>query len=288
MRSYVPDYDLRVANRLDEALSFLAAGEDWRPIAGGTDLMVLLNAGKLFHRRFVSIKAIPDLRTIEVFPDFVSIGTAVTYRQIREHPVLKAEFPLLCQAASWTGGLANQNLGTLGGNIVNASPAADSAPPLLVQDAQLRLISTAGERTIRYADFHLGYKKLEMNVSELLWKIELPRRRAGWKYFGRKVGTRKAQAISKCSIALALKLDSDVISEVRFALGSVAPMPMRCVKTEEALRGRRLSAVAIEHACEILRTEIAPIDDIRSTAAYRTRVADNLLSSFLTNLYDAQ
>jgi len=288
MRSYVPDYELRVANRLDEALSFLAAGEDWSPIAGGTDLMVLLNAGKLFHRRFVSIKSIPELRTIEVSNDLISIGAAVTYRQIREHPVLHGEFPLLCQAASWTGGVANQNQGTLGGNIVNASPAADSAPPLLVHDARVRLISTAGERTVRYADFHRGYKNLQMNASELLCKIELPRRRAGWKYFGRKVGTRRAQAISKCSIALALELDSDVLAEVRLALGSVAPIPMRCVKTEEALRGKNLRAATIERACEILRTEIAPIDDIRSTAAYRALVAENLLSNFLTNLYDAQ
>lgn len=288
MRAYLPDYQLRVANHLHDALSLLACREGWKPIAGGTDLMVLLNAGKLSCHRLVSIKNIPDLCAIEVNDEVVSIGAAVTYRQIREHPVLQHEFPLLCQAASWTGGIANQNQGTLGGNIINASPAADSAPPLLVQDAHLHLISTAGERTIRYADFHLGYKKLEMNASELLWKIELPRRRTGWRYFGRKVGTRRAQAISKCSIALALKLDSDVISEVRLALGSVAPVPMKCAKTEEALRGRKLSAVTIEQACEILRTEIAPIDDIRSTAAYRAQVAENLLSSFLTNLHDAQ
>jgi xanthine dehydrogenase iron-sulfur cluster and FAD-binding subunit A len=152
----------------------------------------------------------------------------------------------------------------------------------------MRLVSAAGERIVSYADFHLGYKKLEMNASELLWKIELPRRGFGWQYFGRKVGTRRAQAISKCSIALAVKLDSGVIAEARLALGSVAPVPMRCVKTEVVLRGRRLSAAAIEHACETLHTEIAPIDDLRSTAAYRARVAANLLAYFLTNLHDAR
>jgi CO/xanthine dehydrogenase FAD-binding subunit len=281
MRAYLPDCELRVANHLDQALGLLANGEGWQPIAGGTDLMVLLNAGKLFCHRLVSIKNIPELRTITVTDDVVSIGAAVTYRPIREHPVLREEFPLLCQAASWTGGIANQNQGTLGGNIVNASPAADSAPPLLVHDARLRLISSMGERVVPYVEFHLGYKKLEMRSDELLYKIELPRRPEIWEYRGRKVGTRQAQAISKCSIALAVRGSSGTIADVRIAFGSVAPIPKRCLKTEDALRGRSPNAEAIGNACAVLRTEIAPIDDIRSTAVYRSRVAENLFRHFL-------
>src|SRR3954468_2939485 len=150
MRAYIPEHELVVARGLTDALEFLDRGEDWRPIAGGTDLMVLLNAGKLPYKRLVSIKRIPELCSIEVDPDVIAIGAAVTFRQIREHALLRAEFPLLCQAASWTGGIANQNQGTLGGNIVNASPAGDSLPALLVHDAQLRLLSAAGERTIPY------------------------------------------------------------------------------------------------------------------------------------------
>lgn len=281
MRAYLPDYELLVADHLDQAVRLLADGEGWQPIAGGTDLMVLLNAGKLFCHRLVSIKNLPELRTITVTEDVVSIGAGVTYRQIREHPVLREEFPLLCQAASWTGGIANQNQGTLGGNIANASPAADSAPPLLVHDARLRLISGTGERVVPYGEFHLGYKKLEMRPDELLYKIELPRRPLIWEYRGRKVGTRQAQAISKCSIALAMQISSGTIADVRVALGSVAPIPKRCVKTEDALRGRSPNADTIENACDALRKEIEPIDDIRSTAAYRSRVAENLFRHFL-------
>jgi CO/xanthine dehydrogenase FAD-binding subunit len=279
MRSYLPEYDLVLAHSLQDALDRLATGEGWRPIAGGTDIMVLLNAGKLPYKRLLSVKTIPQLCGIEVSDDFVSIGAAVTYRQIREHPMLQAEFPLLCQAASWTGGIANQNQGTLGGNIVNASPAADSSPPLLVHDARIRLISSDGERVVAYTDFHTGYKKLQMRANELLYKIELPRRSSGWQYRGRKVGTRRAQAISKCSIALAMS-----VSDIRIALGSVAPTPKRCFETENALRGRTLSAAAIENAARVLQSEIAPIDDIRSTAVYRARVAESLLRDFLMGL----
>jgi CO/xanthine dehydrogenase FAD-binding subunit len=284
MRSYVPDYDLLIAGDLQKAVDLLASGEGWRPIAGGTDMMVLLNASQLPYKRLLSVKAIPELRNIEVDDNLISLGAAVTYRQVREHPVLQAEFPLLCQAAGWTGGIANQNQGTLGGNIVNASPAADSAPPLLVHDARLRLISAGGERLVPYADFHTGYKTLQMDSSELLYKIELPRRPQDWLYRGRKVGTRRAQAISKCCIALAVKLDSGLVVDVRVALGSVAPVPKRCFETERALLGRSLNAASVERARKILRGEITPIDDIRSTAIYRAHVAENLFSHFLTNL----
>jgi CO/xanthine dehydrogenase FAD-binding subunit len=284
MRSYLPEYDLVTASDLRKAVDLLANGEGWRPIAGGTDMMVLLNAGNLPYKRLLSVKAIPELRNIEVDDNLVSVGAAVTYRQVREHPLFQAEFPLLCQAAGWTGGIANQNQGTLGGNIVNASPAADSAPPLLVHDARLRLISASGERLIPYADFHTGYKTLRMDSSELLYKIELPRRPPDWRYRGRKVGTRRAQAISKCCIALAVKIESGLVTDIRVALGSVAPVPKRCFETECALLGRSLSAATVEHARQILRGEITPIDDIRSTAIYRARVAENLFSDFLTNL----
>src|ERR1700761_5080004 len=126
MRSFLPDYDLVIPKDLREALELLASGETWRPMAGGTDLMVLLNAGKLPFRRLVSLRKLDELRQIVVSETSLTIGAAVTYTEIQRHPVLQSEFPLLCQAAGWTGSVANQNQGTLGGNIVNASPAADS------------------------------------------------------------------------------------------------------------------------------------------------------------------
>ena len=162
-------------------------------------------------------------------PDFVEIGAAATYSEIRAHDVVRAEFPLLSQSASWTGSIANQNRGTLGGNIANASPAADSSPVLLVYDAELKLRCSDGERWAAYSGFHLGYKSLAMQSGELITAIRLPRTTKSLAQYGRKVGTRKAQAISKVSFAATARNGS---REFRIAVGSVAPVPLRCVKTE--------------------------------------------------------
>ena len=208
----------------------------------------------------------------------------MTYTEIQRHPILRSEFPLLCHAASWTGGVANQNQGTLGGNIANASPAADSAPPLLVHDATIRLLSLAGSRAVPYSEFHLGYKRFAMGPNELLYAIDLPRREAGWSYRGRKVGTRRAQAISKVSFAAAARFGEGRVSDVRLAFASVAPVPLRCFTTERFLVGKSLSQEVIENARQMLKSEISPISDIRSTSAYRSQVTQNLLAEFLETL----
>jgi len=278
MRSCLADYELVAAERLEAALDLLANGEGWRPMAGGTDLMVLLNAGTLPFERLVSVRKLDELRRIEVSDTSVRIGAAVTYSEIQRDAVLRAEFPLLCQAAHWTGSVANQNQGTLGGNIANASPAADSAPPLLVHDARIHLVSSAGSRWVGYSDFHLGYKVLAMRTDELLYAIELPRRQGEWRYYGRKVGTRRAQAISKVSFAGAARMEGGRMREVRLAFGSVAPVPLRCLATERAVAERA------GDAGQTLAKEIAPISDIRSTAGYRGQVAQNLLAEFLESL----
>ncbi len=284
MRSSLLDYDMMVASGLQSALTMLASGEGWRPIAGGTDIMVLLNAGKLPFRRMVSLRKLPELRQITVTPGSIKIGAAATYTQIQQHPVLQSEFPLLCRAASWTGGVANQNQGTLGGNIANASPAADSAPPLLVHDAAIQLVSTRGERCVPYTDFHLGYKAFAMRPDELLYAVTLPRRPDRWSYGGRKVGTRRAQAISKVSFAAAACLEGEQVSNIRLAFASVAPIPLRCFTTERFLLNKSLTNDTVANAAQLLRAEISPISDIRSTAAYRSQVAQNLFLEFLGSL----
>ena len=246
--------------------------------------MVLFNAGRLPYRRLVSIAKLPELKAIAVSPDSVSIGAGVTYSVIQQNSVLQTEFPLLCQAASWTGSPANQNRGTLGGNIVNASPAADSPPALLVYDAELELISQQGSRRIPYSQFHTGYKTMQIRHDELLGSIHLPRPRALPKQFARKVGTRRAQAISKVCFNATAQIDSSVVKSIRVALGSVAPTPLRCHQVEAALTGQPLTAALIAHAREVIAKEIQPIDDIRSTANYRSLVTQNLLGEFLNQL----
>jgi CO/xanthine dehydrogenase FAD-binding subunit len=285
MRAYVPSYDLRVPESLSETLSLLAREPGlWKPFAGGTDLMVLLEAGKLPHKRLLSLSKLDDLRGIEVAADFVILGAMATYAEIQKHPVLQAEFPLLCAAARETGSVAVQNRGTLGGNIVNASPAADSPPALLVYDAEIELVSQRGARWLAYHGFHTGYKKMQIAGDELLRAIRLPRREKSWRQYYRKVGTRKAQAISKVCFAGSALVEGGAIRDIRIALGSVAPLVTRVLKTENTLRGNAITPLLITAARETLAREIVPIDDIRSTSRYRLRVAQNLLEEFLSQL----
>lgn len=284
MRSFVPDFELVTPDTLPDVLELLSSEQGWRPIAGGTDLMVLFNAGKLPHRKLVSIRHLPELKRIDVTDHSVILGSAVTYTQVRNHTLLQTEFPMLCSAASWTGGIANQNRGTLGGNIANASPAADSAPVLLAYDAQLHLNSLRGVRTLPYNTFHLGYKLCDLTPDELIIAIELPRPAAGGAHYARKVGPRKAQAIAKVCIAAHAQCDHGILSQLRLALGSVAPTPLRCEKTEAALVGRPLDSRLLSDAQDALRAEISPISDLRSTEWYRTQVSINLLTAFLQNL----
>src|SRR5450755_95282 len=228
MRSNPTDYQLVAPASLQAVVSLLAAEPGaWLLIAGGTDVMVQYAAGKLPARKLVSIWNLPELRRIEALPDEIRIGAACTYTDLREHELVQREFLLLARAAAWTGGIANQNRGTLGGNIVNASPAADSLPALLVYEAELILASVRGECRVPYLDFHSGYKKMGLAPDELIRAICLKRKFSGYLHYSRKVGARNAQAISKVCIAALGRLRGGVIGgaidDVRIALGSVAP-----------------------------------------------------------------
>jgi len=283
MRSNITSFELVAPDSLAQALDLLSQQpSEWRPFAGGTDLMVLLEAGKLKHRRWVSILNLPELKGIEESAQHITLGALTTYTEVLANATLRREFPMLCAAARETGGIATQNRGTLGGNIVNASPAADSPPALLAYDTEVELVSASGTRWLPYHGFHTGYKKMQIRPDELLRAIRLPRDKAGWRHYYRKVGTRKAQAISKVCFAGLLRREGDSVGDVRIALGSVAPIPLRCVRTEAVLRGQRLSTELIRAAQAELAGEIQPIDDMRSSAAYRSRVAQNLLAEFLT------
>jgi CO/xanthine dehydrogenase FAD-binding subunit len=285
MRAYVPSYQLISPASLIEVLDLLAQQPGvWKPFAGGTDLMVLLEAGKLPHKKYLNIWNLQELRGIEVTDAHVTMGALTTYTDVQANAVLGEEFPMLCQAARETGGLAIQNRGTLGGNIVNASPAADSPPALLAYDAELELVSTSGSRWLPYQGFHTGYKSMLIRPEELLTRIRLPRSPQQLQHYYRKVGTRKAQAISKVCFAASVRMNGPEISDLRIALGSVAPIPIRCVATEGALRNLRLDRTTIEKGKQQLAQEIAPIDDIRSTRDYRLQVSLNLLEDFLLRL----
>ena len=282
MRAFLPAYEMETPRDLAAALGRMASEPGvWKPFAGGTDLMVLLEAGKLPHKKFLNIWNLQELRGIEASAEHVTLGALTTYAEVQRHEILAREFPLLCRAAAETGSVATQNRGTLGGNIANASPAADSPPALIVYDAEIEIVSAGGARWVPYDSFHSGYKKMNLRPEELIRRIRVARSAAGWKQYFRKVGTRRAQAISKICFAAAARVEAGRIADVRIALGSVAPTVLRAVRAEQILRGQQPGVAALQAAQNALGAEIAPIDDMRSTARYRRNVARNLLAEFL-------
>ena len=285
MRADASCYDLTAQPTLDATLSLLAERRHI-PIAGGTELMVALSAGRLPVKPLLSIAHLQELRFIRVEPDVIVIGSGTTFTDLRRNTIIAAELPLLALAASWTGSIANQNRGTLGGNLVNASPAADSPPALLCYEAEVRLISASGSRVMPYTDFHLSYKKTALHPGELLHSVAIPRMFGGYKSYLRKVGTRNAQAISKFALAALVQMEGAVIRDIRLGAASLSEVPMRCRATEKVLQGQRITAQTIVAARAALASEAKPIDDIRSTAAYRAAVAGNLLEHLLGRLRD--
>lgn len=284
MRAYLPDYEVVAPTGLDEVLALLSdAPGTWQPLAGGTDLMVVLATGALPRGRYVSIWHLDELRGIEVGDEAITLGGLTTYTEVREHPVLQSELPMLVEAARQSGALAIQNRGTLAGNIVNASPAADSPPALLAYDAELLLVSSRGRRWVPYRGFHTGYKQTNKAPDELVAQIRMPRRPGGANalHAYRKVGTRKAQAIAKIGLAALGRLEDGVVAHLRLALSSVAPTVLVPERTLALLQGRSLDASTITEALATFAGELSPIDDIRSTGRYRHRVAQNLLEDFL-------
>ena len=289
MRSDPADFELIAPGTLQAVVSLLADEPgQWLPIAGGTDVMVQYAAGKLPARKLVSIWNLPELRGVEILPDEIRIGAGCTYTELREHHVVAREFPLLVSAARWTGGIANQNRGTLGGNIVNASPAADSLPALLVYEAELILVSAGGHRRIPYLGFHTGYKKMNLAPDELILCICLRRSFSGYLHYARKVGARDAQAIAKVCVAALGRLRTGMIGgmieDVRIAVGSVAPVPLRLTEMEQMLKGKSIDPELVDLARKTAAAAIQPIDDVRSTARYRSAVTGNLVVEFLEQL----
>jgi len=267
MRTAVSELDLRSSSSLDEALRILR--DDARtPIAGATDLYVSLNFGTLASQRYLDIWALDELRRIFVKGETLVIGALATYTSLVRSPIVVERLPMLIEAARLVGGVQIQNRGTVGGNVANASPAGDSLPVFAAADAVVVLRDVDSERRVPITEFYTGYRATVMRADELITALEVPPVEGG-QWF-RKVGTRAAQAISKIVVA-AVRAPAP-----RIAFGSMAPTVVRVPHTERALA----AGVTIDEAVQILAGEITPIDDLRSTAEYRRRVAGNLLRRF--------
>jgi CO/xanthine dehydrogenase FAD-binding subunit len=262
---------------MSDALRMLRDEGPLVPMAGCTDLYVALNFGTLRETRFVNLWPLGELRQIQVRGDVLSIGALATYTDIIRSPLVRRRLPMLIAAAREVGGVQIQNRGTIGGNVANASPAGDTLPVLAAADASVVLQSAGGFRRVPFTAFYTGYRRSVRRADELIAALEVPR--VGGGQWFRKVGTRAAQAISKVVMAAVAPAGGD---PPRIALGSVAPTVVRLPGTEAALA----AGATVAEAQQVLIAEIAPIDDIRSTAAYRTRVAANLLARFWNDRRD--
>jgi CO/xanthine dehydrogenase FAD-binding subunit len=285
MRGNCEAHELIAPGNLQAVLELLAAEPGvWTPIAGGTEIMVAHAAGRLNLPKLVSLWGINELRFINVTAESIAIGAGATFVDIRRHAKLCESWPLLARAASWIGSIANQSRATLGGNLVNGSPAADSSPALLVYDAEIEMISVRGSRRISYSEFHTGYKRNVLAKDELVYALHMPLRFAQHKLYIRKVGTRRAMAISKVALAGTALIASGIVSEIRLAAASLAAYPARLYKTEASILGKPITPETVAAARKALLAEAAPIDDIRSTAEYRKRVGANLVAEFLLEI----
>jgi xanthine dehydrogenase small subunit len=265
---------------LVEAYALMAEG-GYRPLAGGTDLMVQLEADVVEPPAAVlDLWRLDALRGVGYDGYDVSIGALTTYTELRGSPVIRARLPALEQAAATVGAAQIQNRGTIGGNICNASPAGDSLPVLLAIDASFDLGSSAGERTVPAREFWTGYRQTALRDDELLLRVRFPVERGRHTRF-RKVGTRAAQAISKVVMALSYRGDESGWADVRLALGSVAATTIRARETEAMLEGNPPDETIADRAAAVLADEIQPIDDVRSTADYRRSVSARILHRLL-------
>jgi CO/xanthine dehydrogenase FAD-binding subunit len=270
---------------LDEAYGLLAErGREARIIAGGTDLMVLMNAHLLDASEFIDIWRVDELRGIEDEGETIRIGALSTYTQLIRSPLIQRYIPSLVEASRTIGAIQIQNRGTIGGNIVNASPAGDSLPVLAAFDAEVEIGSVRGVRRVSINQFYAGYRKTVMEADELVLAVRVPKLKKDEVPYFLKVGTRRAQAISKVVMSVKAEVVDGVIDRIGIGVGSVAPTVIRAVQSESLLTKATPDAELIERARETISREVAPITDLRSTEHYRRTVAGSALAKFLRQL----
>ena len=270
---------------LTDAYAVLAArGQQAKIIAGGTDLMVLMNARLLDATEFLDLWRVDELRGIADEGETLRIGALTTYTQIIESPLTLQHIPSLAAASRTVGAIQIQNRGTIGGNIVNASPAGDSLPVLAAFDTQVEIGSARGVRHVAFNEFYIGYRRTVLEPDEIVLAVRIPKLKSGEQDFFWKVGTRRAQAISKVVLAAKAKKVSDGIETMSIGIGSVAPTVIRARQTEKLLISAPLTPTLIAQAQQTLAQEIAPITDLRSTEHYRRTVTGNVLAKFLRQL----
>lgn len=285
MPAIISDQRVYTAVDLDDALQFLAAhgAEGWRPLAGGTDVMVAVYRDRKGGKGWLNLARLrPHLAGIRRDGELVCIGALATMSDLRKSSLLKQACPLIGQAAASVGAVQVQTRATVGGNIVNGSPAGDTLPVWLALEAELELASASGRRIVPYSRFMTGYRCSVLQPDELVVAVRFhPRGNATLRHYFRKVAPRAAQGISKVVFAAIAELDNGRFRDVRLAFGSMGPTPLRAASAERCAEGEPPSLELGERAAKMLAEDVSPIDDARSTADYRLRVAQNLVREFL-------
>jgi carbon-monoxide dehydrogenase small subunit/xanthine dehydrogenase small subunit len=271
--------------QLEEAVEILALrGSEVRPLAGGTDILVAAKDARQDRAALFDVSAVPELRGIKDRDDHVWIGAAVTHTEIVESALLARWVPALPPACAVIGGPQIRNRGTVGGNLANASPAADTVPPLLAAEAVVELVSVGGRRELPLPDFIKGYRETALAHDELIVGLRVPKR-TGVRGTFLRLGQRQAQAISKVSVAVAMTFRDGQPDWVRVTLGSVAPTVVRAPEAEKALLAGGYEG--LQRAKEAVRNEVAPIDDLRSNRDYRREMTAVLLERAVRKVAEA-
>lgn len=283
-----PPFAYHRPSSVEEACRILAGEPRAAVLAGGTDLMVHLGQGWRGQRppAVVNVKRIPGLGVIEVTDAAVRLGALTSLTALIEHPVIRTEYPILPVTARYMGSPAIRNLATVGGNLCNASPAADLPPVLLALDAEVGIAGLTGERRLPLAEFFRGPGQSVLRPGELLAWVEFPRRRPPWPIRYERLDVRRAMDIAIAGAALSVARADGRVREARVALCAVAPTPLRVRDAEAALVEQGLCDAAIARAALLAMTAARPISDVRATAEYRREMVGALVRRGLVALRD--
>lgn len=276
-----------IPSSLDEALILLAQyGPHARIVAGGTDLVLAIEEGRISGvKALVDISRLQELKTIHEDLDSITIGAAITLSELMQSKVIHASAPILVEAAGLIAGRQIRNIATVGGNVINASPAADLITALLVLETTVLIAGSDGAKhEAPLEDFLQGVRKVDLGVGEIVVEFRIKRPASDALMRFRKVQLRRAMAISLINLAIHLRVDSGLLSDVRIAMGAVAPTALRLRAMEHALTGMRVPEVSKFAFREFLQAEIIPISDFRSSSNYRFTVAERLLKAELQGL----
>jgi len=252
-------------------------------LSGGTDLLVKIRGGLASPELLIDVSGVPTLQGIRGIDSAIEIGAAVPQSEILASPIVRDALPLLATALRTLGSIQIRNRGTLGGNLVNASPAADSAIPLLLYDAELDLVSREGRRTVTVDSFFLGPGRASLRPGEFVRTVRIPIPEAEYRTFYHKVGKRRALTIAIASLGALIRVDKGLMTEARFAAGSVSPTPVRLRAAEDRLQDASLTEDLIEEVRRLAMGGVSPISDVRATAEYRTQVIGDLVARALRN-----